>query len=77
MTGGNRAAVGTELVVGDSKPAQLIGQFAQHPQRLGAEGFVDLPDVNLVGLESGAFERQGNCPRRRQSHDHGIEGVDR
>jgi hypothetical protein len=31
MTGGNRAAVGGELVVGDSKPAQLIGQFAQHP----------------------------------------------
>src|SRR4051794_5648073 len=59
---GDRAAVGVELLVGDREAVELVGQLAQHTQRLGRERLVDLPDVDVLRRQAGALDRLGDRP---------------
>ena len=67
--------LGLSFSSGTSKPSSWPGQLAQHAERLGGEGLVHLPHVDLPGREAGARERLGDRVRRRDAHDLRVERV--
>ena len=56
---------------------QLVWQFPQHAQRLGAERLVYLPHVDLLGLESRPADRGRDRPCRGHAHDERVDAIDR
>ena len=67
------STVGGQLVVGNDEAAQLVRQFTQYAESLGAEGLVHLPDVDLLGRQTRSLDRQRDGPGRGQSHEQRIE----
>jgi hypothetical protein len=77
MPRGDGAPVEIEPVVGNLEALATGLQFAQHPQRLGSERFVDLPHADLVGSDTCTRDDLGHRSHRRDAHQARFQGVNR
>jgi hypothetical protein len=75
MPDGDGAHVEIEPVVGNLEALELGRQFAQRPQRLGSERFVDLPHADLVGSDTSTGDDLGHRSRRCDAHRASLQGV--
>jgi hypothetical protein len=65
VAGRDGAAVGVQALVGDLEAIELVGQLAQHPERLRGVGLMNLPHLDIRRGQARAGERLGDRERRR------------
>ena len=67
--------LGLRCSSGTSNPSSWTGQLSEHSERLGGEGLMDLPDVDVGRGQAGSLEGLGDGEGGRDPHELGVEGV--